>query len=75
MSHDFFAFKQFTVRQSMAAMKVGEDGVLLGAWTDVLQDESFCGKKSKIHSNYSGTSKKEKMLEKKKILTFAPWKK
>ncbi|MDR1666658.1 MAG: methyltransferase [Bacteroidales bacterium] len=37
MSHDFFAFKQFTVRQSMAAMKVGEDGVLLGAWTNVLQ--------------------------------------
>jgi hypothetical protein len=29
----------------------------------------------KKNGNYSGTSKKEKMFEKKKILTFAAWKK
>ncbi|MDR2847966.1 MAG: methyltransferase [Bacteroidales bacterium] len=35
MSNDFFHFKQFTVHQSQAAMKVGVDSVLLGAWADV----------------------------------------
>jgi tRNA1Val (adenine37-N6)-methyltransferase len=35
MSNDFFRFKQFTVRQSLSAMKVGVDSVLLGAWADV----------------------------------------
>lgn len=32
MSNDFFRFKQFTVHQADSAMKVGTDGVLLGAW-------------------------------------------
>jgi len=30
-----FHFQQFSIRQSDAAMKVGTDGVLLGAWTSV----------------------------------------
>ena len=34
MSNHFFRFKQFTVRQGGAAMKVGVDSVLLGAWAD-----------------------------------------
>ena len=33
-----FRFKQFTIHQSLCAMKVGTDGVLLGAWT-ALGDE------------------------------------
>ena len=30
-----FAFKQFKIHQDRCAMKVGTDGVLLGAWTEV----------------------------------------
>lgn len=35
MARDYFSFKQFTVFQRLCAMKVGTDGVLLGAWTQV----------------------------------------
>lgn len=35
MANNFFRFKQFTVYQEMCGMKVGTDGVLLGAWCNV----------------------------------------
>ena len=35
MSNPFFSFKQFTVHHDRCAMKVGIDGVLLGAWCNV----------------------------------------
>lgn len=34
MPNDFFQFKQFTIHQDRCTLKVGTDGVLLGAWTD-----------------------------------------
>lgn len=38
MSNDKFNFQQFTINQRRSAMKVGTDGVLLGAWAK-LQNE------------------------------------
>ncbi|MDR2291897.1 MAG: methyltransferase [Prevotellaceae bacterium] len=35
MSNTNFSFKQFVIYQEKSAMKVGVDGVMLGAWTDV----------------------------------------
>lgn len=34
MSNPFFRFKQFCIHHDRCAMKVGTDGVLLGAWAD-----------------------------------------
>lgn len=33
--NDYFQFKQFTIHQGETAMKVGTDGVLLGAWANL----------------------------------------
>jgi len=34
MSNNWFKFKQFIIRQDKTAMKVGTDGVMLGAWAE-----------------------------------------
>jgi tRNA1Val (adenine37-N6)-methyltransferase len=35
MANTYFDFKQFRINQEGSAMKVGTDGVLLGAWADI----------------------------------------
>lgn len=41
MGNPYFKFKQFTVFHDLCAMKVGIDGVLLGAWSDVSEADSI----------------------------------
>ena len=39
--NELFRFKQFEINQDRCAMKIGTDGVLLGAWTDVKNAKSI----------------------------------
>jgi tRNA1Val (adenine37-N6)-methyltransferase len=58
MNPDYFYFKQFKIRHANAAMKVGTDGVLLGAWVD-------CGNAENILDIGTGTGLLALMLAQK----------
>lgn len=39
MGSDFFQFKQFVIEQKNSAMRVGTDGILMGAWAEINNQE------------------------------------
>ena len=41
MANSWFKFKQFAIIQDKVAMKVGTDGVILGAWADVSESKTI----------------------------------
>jgi tRNA1Val (adenine37-N6)-methyltransferase len=55
MSANHFSFKQFTIQQELCAMKVGTDGVLLGAWADVKSTSLQVHKSTSILDVGTGT--------------------
>ena len=52
MSSPFFRFKQFTVWHDRCAMKVGTDGVLLGAWCPIAVDSLQLRVNSRKHKEF-----------------------
>lgn len=41
MANQYFKFKQFNINQDKCAMKVGTDGVLLGAWVSLNKEQAI----------------------------------
>lgn len=55
MANSFFQFKQFTIHQEGAAMKVTTDGCLFGAWIAHTEKELITGNPSGLHLLDIGT--------------------
>lgn len=55
MSNEHFDFKQFSIQQDRCAMKVGTDGVLLGAWFSLDPIRNIQGRSAQLLDIGAGT--------------------
>ena len=63
MPNPYFQFKQFTVRHDKCAMKVGTDGVLLGAWAPVQNAKYILDVGAGSGLNHQGINHKYEVLK------------
>lgn len=81
-----FRFKQFEIHDELSAMKIGTDGVLLGAWADVAEARSIldigtgtglvaimCAQRNKRATVHGIDIVEEAITEASKNVALTPW--
>lgn len=81
-----FRFKQFEIRDELSAMKIGTDGVLLGAWVDISNDSTIldigtgtglvalmCAQRNKEATIEGIDIVEDAVMEARQNVTSSPW--